>query len=261
MPAAPIPPAFERLGGRRFLFYPAILRVPANEWTFRHATWSEVMVRNASSGRDLWISRRFLGELSERGRDPVVSLLEKLEFRNGYVYPCRRRVIEMPLGGSSSALDQQRGRRAAVVSIRLEARNESRASRMAGSAVALGVLGCLAVVGYSLQGGDAHRRAAVSSLERTYLALSGADTYRTVILALGVPDRERWVVTSSGNRIRLLNYADRGFQAVLLPQPGVDDRYAGAVDERGRILQSVVLPNGGLSTPVLLDLEQRDLEH
>jgi len=253
MPAAPIPPAFERLGGRRFSFYPAILRVAVNEWTFRYATWSEVLVRNAN-GRDLWISRRFLGELSESDNPAlVVGLLEKLEFRDGAVYPCRCRVIEMPAREDSF---EQPGRPAPVVSIRLESRNESRASRVAGGAVALGVLGCLAVVGYSLQGEDPHRRAAVSSLDKTYLSLSGWDTYRTVVRALGVPDRERWMVTSGGNRIRLLDYHDRGFQAVLIPQIGADDRYAGSVDERGRILQSVVMPRGGLSTSILRDLEQ-----
>jgi hypothetical protein len=255
MPAAPIPPAFERLGGRRFSFYPPILRVPANEWTFRGATWSEVLVRNAANGRDLWISRRFLGELSETDHPVViVGLLDTLEVRDGSVYPCRPRVIEMPLTANPPA-NSAHPRPAPVISIRLEARNESRASRMAGSAVALGVLGCLAVVGYSLQGGDAHRRAVVSSLDKTYLALSGSDTYHSVIQALGIPDRERWIITPSGNRIRLLDYPDRGFQAVLVPQPGADDRYAGSVDESGRILQSVLMPRTGLSTPILRDLK------
>ncbi len=256
MPAAPIPPAFERLGGRRFSFYPAIQRVPANEWTFRHATWNEVMVRNMANARDLWISRRFLGELSENDSPVlVVSLLEKLELRDGGVYPCRSRVIEMPVCDAGGQ-EIERGKPAPVISIRLEGKNESRASRVAGGAVALGVLGCLAVVGYSLEGGNVHRGAVVSSLDKTYLALNGADTYPTVVRALGAPDRERWVVTPSGNRVRLLEYADRGFQAVLVPQLGGPDRYAGSVDERGRILQSVVMPRGGLSTPILRDLQE-----
>lgn len=252
MPAAPIPPAFERLGGRRFSFHPSILRVTSNEWTFRYATWCEVMVRNTANGLDLWLSRRFLGELSENDSPIViVGLLETLEWRNGAVYPRRSRVIEMPANPDVSAQEIGKGDRsrlASVVSIRLEGKNESRASRMAGGAVALGVLGCLAVVGYSLPGGESHRRAVVSSLDKTYLALSGNDTYTTVIQGLGLPDRDRWMVTASGNRIRLLDYADRGFQAVLF-----SDRYVGAVDGRGRILQSVLLPQGALSTPILRD--------
>jgi hypothetical protein len=257
MPAAPIPPAFERIGGRRFSFYPAILRVATNVWTFRYATWSEVLVRNAGNGGDLWISRRFLGELSESGdADPVVGLVDTLEFRDGSVGPYRRRVIEMPAVVPEAKPVARRTEPAAVVSIRLDDQSESRASRLAGGAVALGVIGCLAVVGYSLQGGEAHRRAVVTSLNKTYLALSGADTYRTVVQALGVPDGERWVLTASGSRVRLLNYADRGFQAVLVPKPGADDRYAGSVDERGRILQSVMMPGGMLSTGILRDLEE-----
>ncbi len=213
------------------------------------------MVRNVANGRDLWISRRFLGELSENDSPVlVVSLLEKLEFRDGGVYPCRPRVIEMPV--CDAAPVGERGGPAPVVSIRLEGKNESRVSRVAGGAVALGVLGCLAVVGYSLEGGNDHRGAVVSSLDKTYLTLNGADTYPTVVQALGAPDRERWVVTPGGNRVRLLDYADRGFQAVLVPQVGGPDRYAGSVDERGRILQSVVMPRGGLSTPILRDLQE-----
>lgn len=214
------------------------------------------MVRNAANGRDLWISRRFLGELSENDTPVlVVSLLEKLEFRDGGVYPCRPRVIEMPVSDAAGPV-AERPEPAPVISIRLEGRNESRASRVAGGAVALGVLGCLAVVGYSLEGGSVHRGAVVSSLDKTYLALSGSDTYESVVRALGAPDRERWVVTPSGNRVHLLDYADRGFQAVLVPKPGGPDAYAGSVDERGRILQSVVMPRGGLSTPILRDLQE-----
>jgi len=254
MPAAPIPPAFERLGGRRFSFYPAVLRVSSNEWTFRYATWSEVMVRNAANARDLWIPRRFLGELVESDGPLVVSLLDTLELRDGAVYPRRPRVIEMPVACDAPRAGA-RGGPAAVVSIRLEGRHESRVSRVAGSAVALGVLGCLAVVGYSLEGGDVrtfrHRDRVVSSLDQTYVALNGGDTYRTVVQALGTPDRERWVITPNGSRIRLLEYADRGFQAVL-----DGDRYAGAVDERGHILQSVLMPRGELSTALLRDLAE-----
>ena len=98
MSIPPIPPPLEHLGARPFSFYPAILNIEHNEWLFRKATWSEVLVYNVKTNEELWIPRRFLGELS-RIEDPVVivGLVKELEYRGGAVLPHQRRVIEMPL--------------------------------------------------------------------------------------------------------------------------------------------------------------------
>jgi hypothetical protein len=172
-------------------------------------------------------------------------LLEQLEFREGMVWPHRCRVIELPVSmGESNRPLREKQKPAPVINIRLETRTESRAGRFAGGAVALGVLGCLAVVGYSIQGGDPHRRAVASSLDRTYLGLNPQDTYPQIVQALGAPDSDRWVTTPSGDRLRLLDYRARGFQAVLAPQASGGDRYIGAIDERGGILQGDALLRG-----------------
>ncbi len=256
MPSAPIPPPFERIEGRRFSFYPPILKIGSNEWTYRHATWSEILVRNAFTGTDLSIPRRFLGELSEVDHPVIIiGLLQELEYRNGAVSPHQRRVIEMPIAvGETPRPRRENAQLAPVIGIRLEPRGESRASRVAGGAVALGVLGCLAVVGYSLQGGEAHRRGIVSSLDQTYLALSGRDTYGTVVQALGVPEFDRWVTTPEGRRVHLLGYPDRGFRAALMID-GPSERYIGSISDQGRVLQSVLLPQGDTSSAILHDLE------
>ncbi len=256
MPSAPIPPPFERIEGRRFSFYPPILKIGSNEWTYRHATWSEIIVRNTATRTDLSIPRRFLGELSEVDHPvTIIGLLQELEYRNGAVWPHQRRVIEMPMAvGESPRPRRENAKLAPVIGIRLESRPESRASRVAGSAVALGVLGCLAVVGYSLQGGDAHRRSMVSSLDRTYLSLSGRDTYPSVVQTLGVPDSDRWVTTPEGDRLHLLEYADRGFRAVLMPDEH-GERYIGSIGAQGGVLQSVLLPRGDTSSAILHRLE------
>lgn len=256
MPSAPIPPPFERIEGRRFSFYPPILKIGSNEWTYRHATWSEIIVRNSATGTDLSIPRRFVGELSEVDHPVIIiGLVQELEYRNGAVWPHQRRVIEMPIAvGENPRPRRENAQLAPVVGIRLESRTESRASRMAGGAVALGVLGCLAVVGYSLQGGDAHRRSMVTSLDQTYLSLSERDTYPSVVQALGIPDSDRWVTTPEGKRVHLLDYADRGFRAVLMPD-GEAERYIGSISEQGRVLQSVLLPRGDTSTAILHGLD------
>jgi hypothetical protein len=255
MPAAPIPPAFQQLRGRRFVFHPAIENVGANEWAYRRATWSEILVRNAVTGLDFWIPRRSFGSAydSDYGA-ATIHLLEPLEFRDGVVRPRRCRVIQMPLpeSGTERASSTQL---APVVSISLDTRHETRAGRIAGGAIALGVIGCLAVAGYSLQGGDMHRRAIVSSLDQTYLGLGSHDTFATVVHALGTPSSDHAVIVPDGHRLRLADYPDRGFRAVFLKNPDAADFYVGAVDENGRVLQSVEMPDGGTSHSLLRFLE------
>ena len=106
MASPPIPPPFDDLRNRPLSFYPPILNVEHNEWLFRKATWPEILVANRKTGVEVWIPRRFLGEIS-RIDDPVliVGLNSELEYRAGVVLPYRSSVLEMPLavGGSSPA--------------------------------------------------------------------------------------------------------------------------------------------------------------
>ena len=84
MASPPIPPSLEHLATRPFSFYPPIVNVEHNEWLFRKATWSEILVVNCKSGAEVWISRRFVGEVS-RIDDPVliVGLNRELEYKGG----------------------------------------------------------------------------------------------------------------------------------------------------------------------------------
>jgi hypothetical protein len=160
MASPPVPPLLEHLARRPFAFYPAILNVVHNQWFFRKATWSELVVVNAKTGVELSIPRRFVGEVSSID-EPVliVGLQRELEFREGAVWPHRRRVIEMPIavggGGAegmsdsvaSSAVATHRRGPAPVVGIRLETRRSSRTVKLVGGAmVAAAFLGGFSVV-------------------------------------------------------------------------------------------------------------------
>src|SRR2546421_7724157 len=128
MSTPPIPTPLEHLGARSFSFYPAILNIEHNEWRFRKATWSEILVHNVKTSEELWIPRRFLGEIS-RVEDPVliVGLVKELEYRTGAILPHQRRVIEMPVavGDRSHSTAAARPEPAPVVGIRLEPGAES----------------------------------------------------------------------------------------------------------------------------------------
>ena len=82
MSLPPLPPIMDQLGNRHFSFYPPIINIEHNEWQFRRATWSEILVVNSSTGEEIWIPRRFVGEVS-RIKDPVliVGLVKELEYK------------------------------------------------------------------------------------------------------------------------------------------------------------------------------------
>src|ERR1035437_4479412 len=98
MASTPIPPSIEHLAGHAFAFFPAILNEAHNEWLFRKATWSEILVANSLTGAEIWIPRRYVGEGS-RTDDPIliVGLNRELEMKGGMVMPYQRRVIGMPV--------------------------------------------------------------------------------------------------------------------------------------------------------------------
>src|SRR4029077_12803493 len=124
MASPPIPPALDHLVTRPFSFYPPIVNVEHNEWLFRKATWSEILVVNCKSATEIWIPRRFVGEVS-RVDDPVliVGLNRELEYKSGMIVPFQRRVIEMPLAVGAPSLESSvldRGVPAPIVGIRTE---------------------------------------------------------------------------------------------------------------------------------------------
>jgi len=152
MASPPIPPALGPLASRPFSFYPPICVVEHNEWVFRRATWSELVVVNRKSGEEISIPRRMVGEVSIVD-DPVVivGLLRELEYREGAVWPCQRRLIQMPLavGETRPAPSNPRSGLAPVVGIRLEPRRTRRIYKAIGGLLALAILLHLAVAAFN----------------------------------------------------------------------------------------------------------------
>ena len=143
MASPPILPALGHLAGRPFSFYPAIHGIEQNEWVFRKITWSEMLVVNRKTGEEISIPRQLVGEVSVVD-DPVVivGLLRELEYREGTVWPCQRRVIEMPLavGEGRPVATPPRSAPAPVVAIRLEPRKTNRIYKAVGGFLALAIL-------------------------------------------------------------------------------------------------------------------------
>jgi hypothetical protein len=242
-----IPPPLEALRNRPFSFYPAILNIEHNKWQYRKATWSDVLVVNARTGLEIWIPRRFLGEIS-RIEDPVVivGLLKELEYKEGAVWPYQRRVIEMPIAVGAHARPaspaQQTGL-APVVGIRLESNTESHIFRIVGGALVLGIVAAYVAVNF-YRDSVLRPRSAYIARDRTYLSLTSHDDYEAVVRRLGAPARDRWQGGAGGARFRGLWYPDRACTIILRAADGRDATYIGALDANWNPVHTVRLEKG-----------------
>lgn len=159
MPGPLIPTPFDQIGRRRFSFYPAIVGIEHNEWTLRRITSAEVQVVNTKSAEEIWIPRRFLGEVSST-EDPFViaGLVQELEYKAGEVLPYRRRVIQMPRAVNGPAAMRaevplpdpfrfaprmERTGPAAVVGIRVESGPTSRFGKRLMTWIVAGILAAI----------------------------------------------------------------------------------------------------------------------
>jgi hypothetical protein len=156
--AAPlIPTPLDQVGRRQFLFYPAIVGIEHNEWTLRRVSSSEVQVINTKTAEELWIPRRFLGEVSAIEAPFIIAgLVQELEYKCCAVAPHRRRVIEMPravngpasaspssAGLSNTARPPEPARLAPVIGIRVESGPSSRTGKRLLTWAVAGILVCV----------------------------------------------------------------------------------------------------------------------
>jgi hypothetical protein len=242
-----IPPPLEALRNQPFSFYPAILNMEHNKWQYRKATWSDVLVVNARTGQEIWIPRRFLGEIS-RIEDPVVivGLLKELEYKEGAVWPYQRRVIEMPIAVGAAARPAspaQRTSLAPVVGIRLESKTESHIFRIIGGALVLGIVAAYVVVNF-YRDSVLRPRIAYTARDRADLALTAQDDYNSVVRKLGAPAHDRWQGPAGGTRYRALSYPDRSWIVILMAAHGSDATYIGTLDPTWTPVHSVKLAQG-----------------
>ena len=253
MSIPPIPPPLEHLGARPFSFYPAILNIEHNEWLFRKATWSEILVYNVKSGQEIWIPRRFMGEVS-RIEDPVVivGLVKELESRGGAILPHQRRVIEMPVavGERPHSQGSARPEPAPVVGIRLEPGAETRIGRLILGALLVGVLGTLAVVMVTREG-TLKQRVVYTNKDTALFELTARDGYYSILQKLGPPEQEHSSTRAGDLEFQSLWYPQRSYYVILMGSEHNNLRYIGAMDKDWNVVHFVALPKG-VSTASML---------
>lgn len=248
MAAPPTPPDIEPLAHRTFAFYPPILNVEHNEWRFRKATWSELLVVNTKSNVEVWIPRRLLGEVSSVD-EPVmiVGLTKELEYKAGTVWPHERRVLEMPrvLGEMppAPAVVHPAPRTAYATA------TESRVGRLIGIILGTFVIVCLLVVAVFRLG--PLRPVRFTSADQDFLSLSRYDDYFAVVRKLGAPAEDRWRSQTGELQYRVLWYPQRAYYLILFGPDRNDAHYIGALDRNWRVIHYVDLPGRGDTASML----------
>ncbi|MBM3775940.1 MAG: hypothetical protein FJW37_12390 [Acidobacteria bacterium] len=256
MPLPPIPPPLEHLASRPFSFYPPILNIEHNEWRFRRATWSEILVANTASGAELWIPRRFVGEIS-RIEDPVVivGLVKELEYKGGAVWPYQRKVLEMPLAVNDAPRPPASGgsEPAPVIRIRVESGPDSRIVRLIGAALLVGVLSTIAGVTV-YRSGILRPRIHYTTRDQSYLELVRQDDYYDVVRKLGEPAQDRWQTESGEIQYRALVYTQRAYIVILMGDNRREATYIGTLDANWKPVHWVTLRGGGATRAILSGL-------
>jgi hypothetical protein len=259
MASPPIPPTFDQLDGKRFSFYPPIVGIEHNEWTYSKSNWSEVLVVNTGTAEEIWISRHFVGEVS-RTEDPVVivGLNRELEYTGGMLRPFQRRVLSMPGAGEhpeAAAAKPETTHWMEVHGIRLEG-SDKRILRFIGIATAcfLGVY--LLFIGFNQWGSIRQGNVRFTASDTAYQELTARDDYFGIIRKLGRPgvERSREVGTI---QFEALSYPKRHYTVILMGPEVQTMVYVGTVDDNWRPVHSVPLRGGSGSTDALLRNIQR----
>ena len=254
MASPPIPPQLDHLITRPFSFYPAIIGVEHNEWLYRKASWSEILVVNCKSGAEIWISRRYIGEVS-RVDDPVliVGLTRELEYKAGMVVPFQRRVIEMPLavGGSpTTSSSTERPEPGMIVGIRMSSAQDKRIFKLIGAAVTA------AIILYVLAVSMSRQRVVFTARDQTYLGLTARDDRTEVVEKLGQPASDHWQSENGAMQYEALDYPDRKVTVILIGADRNNVQYVGTMDQNWKPVHSVTLHSGGTTDSLLRGLRR-----
>jgi hypothetical protein len=245
------------MGDRPFSFYPPVVGVEHNEWIFKQATWSEILVTNTKTGMEVWVPRRFLGELSKVD-EPVmiVGLKRELEYRAGSLWPHERRVIEMPKAVNDYArppVEETPAPPTRMQEMRASEGAESRIGKLILIAMAAMLVVTLGVLRYYRSKTDPANVEFVG-IEQKSLNLKATDDYHAVIRLLGQPKEDRWRESAGEMQYRLLVYPELGINVVLMGLERDQARYIGALDKDWKPVHSVDLPGHGNTRPMLRKL-------
>ena len=254
MASPPIPPQLDHLITRPFSFYPPIIGIEHNEWLYRSANWSEILVVNCRSGAEVWISRRYVGEVA-RVEDPVliVGLTRELEYKSGMIVPFQRRVIEMPVavgGQPLTAAEEKILTPGSIVGIRTISPTDRFIFKLIGAAVVIAIMAYVLAVNLSRE------RVVFTPRDQTYMGLNGHDDRTAVVAKLGEPATDRWQNEVGELQYEALFYPKRNVTVILMGSDRKSALYIGAMDQNWQPVHSLPLRSGGDTSSLLRNLRR-----
>ena len=252
--------ALDELAGRRFSLYPAIRGIEHNEWTLQRETWSEILIKNDTSGREIWIPRNHLGEISSSDSPVLIlGLLRELEFKVGAVAPYRKVVLNMP--------ETPAGRQAPPdVQPPEPPRNEfvkgsdAKTFKLLGIALSIGLtvalIGFVAVVVGFQNPFEYFFRPDTTTTDQRYLSLASTDGYHDIVIKMAAPEREQWITREEDElQFQALWYGSRSYIVILMGGARTGMRYIGTIhDPSRRVLDSAALAGGGDTSSLMRNL-------
>lgn len=257
MASSPISPQVEQLGDRHFSFFPPIVGVEHNEWTFRESNWSEILVANAKTDEEIWIPRAYVGDVSKVD-EPVmiVGLKRELEYKGGLLSPHNKRVLSMPANPVVMAQPPADARQVAKAqsAVNSALRMDGGAEGTIGKLILIALIGGIIItfVGVGLlrqrsNGGPVEYKG-VMQLD---LGLTAQSDYFDVVRKLGQPAEDRWRPNTGERQYRALVYPKSDLVVILMGADRDQAFYIGSKDSKGRIVHAVSLP-GGANTEAIL---------
>jgi hypothetical protein len=229
MDSQPLPPPLEQLATRPFSFYPPIVGIEHNEWEYRQCTWSEILVANRPSGMELWIPRRFFGDVSTVD-DPVLiaGLTRELEFSGGMLHPYKPRLVRMPSSGVSFSAPAEPLR--PFKGLKMETGDKRVVTMMAIAVGGLILICVLAVAGLRI-GTLTGRRVVLTASDQSYTLLNSRDDHFGVVSKIGAPtsDRTKEVGTV---QYEALSYPQRKYTVILMGTDIKTVKYIGTMNDK-----------------------------
>lgn len=253
------PKQLESLGERPFSFYPAVINIEHNEWKCHKSSWSEILVINTKSGNEIWVPRRFLGEIS-RVDEPVmiVGLKRELEYKAGSLFPYERRIIEMPKAVNEFAKPSEESMApppGMLGWVRLDQGNDWKFGKLILGLLAAGILICFVLVTI-ISNRNSGKNVEYVSVEQRSLGLLWNDDFGGVVRKLGQPTEDRWRSGQGSLQYRLMSYPERKLNVILMGHERDKARYIGAMDDQWRVVDSVELPSSGNTRSMLRALQK-----
>jgi len=258
MPEPFSPEWLEYLASRPFAFYPPLVGVEHNEWRLRRATWSEILVANTRENLEVWIPRRYFGEIS-RVDQPVmiVGLTRELEYKAGAVWPYERRVLTLPRGAERVVYpaESQPEEPTPPVQPARAPSTESRVGRLIATVLGVALLSFVLTVAV-FRIGPLRSRVVLTARDQAYLELTRYDDYHAIVKKLGPPAEERWRSPEGAIQYLRMSYPQRGYSVILMGPTREEARYIGTVDRNWQVVHYVELPGGGDTGAVLRTLRR-----